>query len=204
MRGPAGGGAAPAWALMELQGELVVKANAGAAARGLSRQEAQAHPGLEIGALDVRGGGAEASLVVGPHKLAGERAELQRPLVALRREADGGYRVVGVVRHKFAFKKRPQILITKSKAPVQRAAKRVRAEAPGGGGRGGAWGRETRRQRLRPRWPSQSRRPPPEVPPPPLPARQRSSAVQAPGGRASGTGLLPKGSRVGYYECGAV
>ena len=56
MRGPAGGGAAPAWALMELQGELVVKANAGAAARGLSRQEAQAHPGLEIGALDVRGG----------------------------------------------------------------------------------------------------------------------------------------------------
>ena len=140
VRGPAGGGAAPAWALMELQGELVVKANAGAAARGLSRQEAQAHPGLEIGALDVRGGGAEASLVVGPHKLAGERAELQRPLVALRREADGGYRVVGVVRHKFAFKKRPQILITKSKAPVQRAAKRVRAEAPGGAGRGGAAG----------------------------------------------------------------
>ena len=140
VRGPAGGGAAPAWALMELQGELVVKANAGAAARGLSRQEAQAHPGLEIGALDVRGGGAEASLVVGPHKLAGERAELQRPLVALRREADGGYRVVGVVRHKFAFKKRPQILITKSKAPVQRAAKRVRAEAPGGAGRGGGGG----------------------------------------------------------------
>ena len=78
--------------------------------------------------------------MVGPHKLAGERAELQRPLVALRREADGGYRVVGVVRHKFAFKKRPQILITKSKAPVQRAAKRVRAEAPGGGGGGGGGG----------------------------------------------------------------
>ena len=140
MRGPEGGGAAPAWALMELQGELVVKANAGVAARGLSRQEAQAHPGLEIGALDVRGGGAEASLVVGPHKLAGERTQLQRPLVALRREAGGGYRVVGVVRHKFAFKKRPQILITKSKAPIQRAAKRVRAEAPGGAGREGEAG----------------------------------------------------------------
>ena len=125
------------WGMMELQGELVVKANGDVG--GLSRQEAQARPGLEIGALDVRGGGGEASLVVGPHKLAGERAELQRPLVALRREPCGNYRVVGVVRHKFAFKKRPQILVTKPRPPPGRGAKLRQGDCGGVGAEAAAW-----------------------------------------------------------------
>ena len=63
--------------------------------------------GKDLGSFLVLPGGKAAKLTIGMHELQGKQVVLGKPLLATRKEAGGKLVVVGTVKSKYVFDKRP-------------------------------------------------------------------------------------------------
>lgn len=136
----------PEWAALELQGELKKwkKDKSAAQQHGddgdLAKDPADLKlfassfvAGLKFGLFQIDPKNhSKASIIIGHHKLEGERATLGKPLAVLKKRSGTSgkavdqetslptpgsvkYDVEGVIRWKYIFKDRPRLLISKSK-----------------------------------------------------------------------------------------
>ncbi|KAL6780557.1 hypothetical protein ACKKBF_B12635 [Auxenochlorella protothecoides x Auxenochlorella symbiontica] len=99
-------GELPAWAMIEMQGEIERKDGG-----GLDEK-------FDIGTLSTSSTGS-IFLTIGYHQLEGSRVPLKKPFAILEKdtsEGSTGYQVVGVVREKYKFSARPRPLISKPRA----------------------------------------------------------------------------------------
>ena len=75
-------------------------------------------PGLKFGLFNVDPkDNKKACIIIGHHKLEGERTELTKPLAVLRKRKEREsvkYEVEGVIRFKYVFSSRPRLLISKA------------------------------------------------------------------------------------------
>lgn len=110
----------PAWAMVELQGEI--------------ERLIEATPGepFDVGTLTAVDD-TSVQLVIGYHRLEGSRMALKKPVAILEKvtsndntdmsndnneEEEVGYNVIGVIREKLIFKQRPRAIITKPTDPA--------------------------------------------------------------------------------------
>ncbi|WZN64726.1 hypothetical protein HKI87_10g62830 [Chloropicon roscoffensis] len=134
-KGRGGDGMLPEWAALEFQGELkkwkrVKRGKDDAIAKDAADLRLFASSfvaGLKFGLFEVdKKDETKATVIIGHHKLEGEKVTLSKPLAVLKKRREGTgdgpdgdgrvkYDVEGVIRWKFIFKERPRLLISKGK-----------------------------------------------------------------------------------------